>query len=174
MDELFVNTSSALAGYGAKGSLLFNGGAQSGFVMQNSSGSNSNCMIFLNNAGTPLGSIFMIPGSNSVTFNDLSDYRMKYAIAPMTGALEKVALLKPCTFKWKNNDSESQGFIAHELQAVVKECVTGEKDEVNEDGSIRAQGVDPRKLVATLTAAIQELKALVDAQATRIATLESR
>ena len=34
------------------------------------------------------------------------------------------------------------------------------------------QGVDTSFLVATLTAAIQELKAIVDAQAARIAALE--
>jgi len=174
MDELFVATASSLApGYGAKGNLLYNGTGQAGFVMKTSTSSDNNCMIFLNSSGTPLGSIFMRPSINQVTFNDLSDYRLKHSIAPMTGALAKVAQLKPCTFKWKNNDVESQGFIAHELQEVVKECVTGEKDEVNEDGSIKAQGVDPRKLVATLTAAIQELKALVDAQAARITALES-
>jgi hypothetical protein len=173
MNELFVNTSTSPGGYGAKCNLVFNGAAQSGFVMQTSASPDTNCMIFLNSSGVPLGSIFIKPSSNQVTFNDLSDYRLKHSVAPMTGALAKVAQLKPCTFKWKNNDVESQGFIAHELQEVVKECVTGEKDEVNEDGSIKAQGVDPRKLVATLTAAIQELKALVDAQAARITALES-
>jgi hypothetical protein len=174
MDELFVATASSLGvGYGAKGNLLYNGTGQSGIVMKTSTSSDNNCMIFLNSSGTPLGSIFMRPSINQVTFNDLSDYRLKHSIAPMTGALAKVAQLKPCTFKWKNNDVESQGFIAHELQEVVSQCVTGEKDELNEDGSIKAQGVDPRKLVATLTAAIQELKALVDAQAARITALES-
>jgi hypothetical protein len=34
------------------------------------------------------------------------------------------------------------------------------------------QGIDTSFLVATLTAAIQELKAIVDAQAVRIAALE--
>jgi hypothetical protein len=173
MNELFVNTSSALGGFGAKGQILFNGSAQSGFVMQTSTSPDTNCMIFLNSSGIPLGSIFIQPASNSCTYNNLSDYRLKHSIAPMTGALEKVALLKPCTFKWKNNDVESQGFIAHELQEVVKECVSGEKDAVNENGSISPQGIDPRFLVATLTAAIQELKALVDAQAARITALES-
>lgn len=174
MNELFVNTTGALGvGYGAKGNLLWDGSVQSGFVMKTSSSADSNCMIFLNSSSTPLGSIFIEPSINSCKYTNLSDYRLKHSIAPMTGALAKVSLLKPCTFKWKNNDVESQGFIAHELQEVIKQCVTGEKDALNEDGSIKPQGVDTGFLVATLTAAIQELKALVDAQAARITALES-
>ena len=41
----------------------------------------------------------------------------------MTGALDKVALLKPVTYTWKINNSAGQGFIAHELKEVVPDCV---------------------------------------------------
>jgi hypothetical protein len=77
----------------------------------------------------------------------------------MTGALEKVAQLKPCTYTWKSDGSGSQGFIAHELQAVAPECVIGEKDAVDAEGNPQYQGIDTSFLVATLTAAIQELNA---------------
>jgi hypothetical protein len=110
--------------------------------------------------------------NSSTTYVTSSDYRLKENIAPMTGALDKVALLKPVTYKWKLDGTASQGFIAHELQAVVPECVVGTKDEVDATGKIVPQGVDTSYLVATLTAAIQELKATVDAQAARIASLE--
>jgi hypothetical protein len=98
----------------------------------------------------------------------------------MTGALSKVAQLNPVTYDWKAGGS-SQGFIAHELQAVVPDCVVGDKDAVetytDEDGNeqtrIKPQGIDTSFLVATLTAAIQELKATVDAQTARIAALEN-
>jgi hypothetical protein len=113
-------------------------------------------------------------GTTAVAFNTTSDYRLKENIAPMTGALAKVSSLKPCTYTWKSTGEASQGFIAHELQAVVPDAVTGEKDAVNEDGSIKPQGIDTSFLVATLTAAIQELKATVDAQAARIAALEAK
>ena len=91
-----------------------------------------------------------------------SDYRLKENVAPMTGALATISQLKPVTYDWKNGGS-SQGFIAHELQAIVPECVVGEKDALEEDGSIKPQGIDTSFLVATLTAAIQELKAEFDA-----------
>jgi len=92
-----------------------------------------------------------------------SDYRLKNTIAPMTGALAKVALLKPCTYKWNADGSNGEGFIAHELAEVVPQCVSGAKDAVDEDGNPKYQGIDTSFLVATLTAAIQELKAEFDA-----------
>lgn len=104
-----------------------------------------------------------------------SDYRLKDNIAPMTGALATVSQLKPVTYTWKADGSTGQGFIAHELAEVVPDCVTGEKDAVelvdikDEEGNVIGQeekpvyqGIDTSFLVATLTAAIQELKAEVD------------
>jgi len=51
-------------------------------------------------------------------------------------------------------------------------AVTGEKDAVNEDGSIKAQGVDTSFLVATLTAAIQEQQALITQLQADVAALK--
>jgi hypothetical protein len=110
---------------------------------------------------------------SSTSYVTSSDYRLKENIAPMTGALDVVQQLKPVTYNWKVDGSSGQGFIAHELQAVVPECVTGEKDAVDAEGKPVYQGIDTSFLVATLTASIQELKAIVDAQAARIAALES-
>jgi len=101
-----------------------------------------------------------ITSSNTQTlYTDLSDYRLKNTIAPMTGALAKVALLKPCTYKWNVDGSDGQGFIAHELAEVFPTAVSGEKDAVDSEGNPNYQGVDTSLLVATLTAAIQELNA---------------
>jgi hypothetical protein len=132
---------------------------------------------FRNGSGE-IGSISYL--SSGVAYNTSSDYRLKENIAPMTGALEKVAQLKPCTYTWKFDGSAGQGFIAHELQEIVPDCVSGEKDAVetytDEDGNeqtrIKPQGIDTSFLVATLTAAIQELSAKNDALEARIAALE--
>jgi len=115
-------------------------------------------------------------GSTSTSYNTSSDYRMKENVQPMTSALSKVALLKPVTYKWKEEfgGKDGQGFIAHELQEVFPEAVVWEKDAVDEKGDPKYQGVDTSFLVATLTAAIQELKAIVDAQAIEIAELKTR
>ena len=123
-------------------------------------------------ASTPVGSITSTGSSTS--YNTSSDYRLKENIAPMTGALATVQALKPVTYNWKVDGSSGQGFIAHELQEVVPDCVTGEKDAVDAEGKPVYQGIDTSFLVGVLTASIQELKAIVDAQAERIAVLESK
>jgi hypothetical protein len=107
------------------------------------------------------------------TYGTSSDYRLKHDIQPMTGALAKVAALKPVTYKWNVDGSNGEGFIAHELQAVCPDAVTGEKDAVDAEGNPVYQGIDTSFLVATLTAAIQELKAELDTAKARIAALEA-
>ena len=110
---------------------------------------------------------------SATAYNTSSDYRLKENVQPMTGALAKVAALKPCTYTWKVDGSSGQGFIAHELQAVVPDAVTGEKDAVNEDGSIKPQGIDTSFLIATLTAAIQEQQAMIKTLQDKVAALEA-
>jgi hypothetical protein len=92
----------------------------------------------------------------------------------MTGALAKVALLKPCTYKWNASGSYGEGFIAHELAEVIPDCVSGEKDAVDENGKPQYQGIDVSFLVATLTAAIQEQQALITTLTDRITALEAK
>jgi len=113
-------------------------------------------------------------GGTTTSYNTTSDYRLKENIAPMTGALTKIAQLNPVTYNWKSDGSDGQGFIAHELQAVVPDCVTGEKDAVDADGNPQYQGIDTSFLIATLTAAIQEQQALITTLTARIAALETK
>ena len=121
----------------------------------------------------PNGEVGQINVSGSSTsYGTSSDYRLKHDIQPMQNALATVAQLKPVTYKWNADDSQSQGFIAHELQEVVPECVTGEKDAVDADGNPQYQGIDTSFLVATLTAAIQEQQAIITALTARVEALE--
>jgi len=110
----------------------------------------------------------IVTTNSTCAYNSVSDYRLKENIQPMTNALAKVAQLNPVTYTWKSNGTAGQGFIAHELQAVVSDCVSGEKDAVDADGNPQYQGVDTSFLVATLTAAIQELKAENDTLKARL------
>jgi hypothetical protein len=138
------------------------------FEVQNTTGDFTQCF-FIN----PNGTVGTIKTNGSATsFNTSSDYRLKENIAPMVGALETVAQLKPVTYNWKADGSDGQGFIAHELQAVVPDAVTGEKDAVDKDGKPVYQGIDTSFLVATLTAAIQELSAKVDTLQAELNTLK--
>lgn len=101
-------------------------------------------------------------GLNTTTYATSSDYRLKDNVSPLIGALDKVSKLNPVTYTWKNTDIASQGFIAHELQTIIPEAVIGKKDDVDSDGNPIYQGIDTSFLVATLTAAVQELKAEID------------
>jgi hypothetical protein len=116
---------------------------------------------FYNSSGTNVGAV--THNFSNTTYSTSSDYRLKENISPMTGALSVVEQLKPCTYTWKSTGQDGQGFIAHELQSVIPDAVVGEKDEIDANGSPRYQGIDTSFLVATLTAAIQELKAEFDA-----------
>jgi hypothetical protein len=135
-----------------------------------------------NNNNNEVGYIFLNNDGTTTQYATSSDYRLKENISPMTSALSVIAQLKPVTYKWKINGADGQGFIAHELQAIIPDCVTGEKDGVetyiDEDGNEQVrpkyQGIDTSFLVATLTAAIQEQQALITALTARIEALENK
>ena len=167
--NLLVGTTSQTPGYGNTntGAQLSNNGshfsrAATDWVMtvnQNTADGSARYLIGFRVSNGQVGNI-QSNGTNC-TYNSNSDYRLKENIAPMTGALAKVAQLKPVTYKWKVNGSDGEGFIAHELAEVVPECVTGDKDAVDAEGKPVYQGIDTSFLVATLTAAIQEQQALI-------------
>ena len=90
----------------------------------------------------------------------------------MTGASERVQALKPVNFAWKADGSRVDGFLAHEAQEVVPECVTGVKDAVDAEGKPKYQGIDQSKLVPLLTAALQEALAKIESLTARIEALE--
>jgi hypothetical protein len=129
-------------------------------------------MIDFRTGGVSKGSISQ--NGSVMTYGGTSDYRLKENIEPMIGGLEKVATLKPCTYVWKETGQSGQGFIAHELQTVIPDAVVGEKDAVNEDGSIKPQFIDASHVVATLTAAIQEQQQMIETLQAKVAALEAK
>lgn len=120
---------------------------------------------FFESGGSAVGSISTT--NTATSYNISSDYRLKEAVQPLVGGLARISALKPSIYKWKIDGSSSEGFLAHELAEAVPLAVTGDKDAVNEDGSIKPQAVDLSKVVPVLVAAIQELTA-------RVQTLETR
>jgi hypothetical protein len=115
----------------------------------------------------------------------------------MTGASARVLALKPVNFEWISSGDRVDGFLAHEAQAVVPECVTGTKDAMRDeqyevtaavldaDGMVVTeavmgtrsvpdyQGIDQSKLVPLLTAALQEALTEISALKVRVAALEA-
>lgn len=130
--------------------------------------------IFRANSGTLCGNISRVGTTSAVTYASVSDYRLKENIAPMTGALDKVAKLKPVTYTWKESGVFTNGFIAHELQEIVPDCVVGEKDAVDKNGDPKYQAVDASFLIATLTSAIQEQQTLIIQLQADVAELKNK
>ena len=115
---------------------------------------------------TQIGSIVM-NGTTGVTYATSSDYRLKEDLQDFNG-LDKVSKIPVYDFKWKSDESRSYGVMAHELQEVLPQAVSGDKD------AEEMQGVDYSKIVPILVKAIQELKADNDILKSRIETLENK
>jgi len=150
-------------------------------------GDNKFLIFYTEGTPTVRGSISYNRAGGVTAYNTTSDYRLKEQIIDLPNALETVSRLKPRQFDWKETGSTTTGFIAHELAEVCPHAVTGEKDATeikkyeitpavhatfDEKGKeltagVEAvmgerevpmyQGIDTSFLVATLTAAIQEL-----------------
>ena len=139
--------------------------------------------------GTQVGVIEV--GTSSTAYLTSSDYRLKENVAPLTSATERLKQLNPSRFNFiADADTTVDGFLAHEVQDVVPEAISGTKDAMrdeeyevtpavlDDDGNVVTeavmgtrsvpdyQGIDQSKLVPLLVATIQELEA-------RIAALES-
>jgi hypothetical protein len=141
--------------------------ANSRIRIAHASTSNGTPYIQFDYNGGAIGSVTQATTA-TVAYNTSSDYRLKENITPMTGALAKVAQLKPVTYSWKVDGSDGQGFIAHELQEIAPYAVTGEKD------GEQMQGVDYGKITPLLTAALQEALAKIESLEARLAVLESK
>ena len=140
---------------------------------ESTSSSSVNYAYFTKSASiTNVGAIFY--NGSVMAYQTTSDYRLKENIAPMTGALAKINALKPVTYTWKDNQQSGEGFLAHELQEHFPDAVSGIKDDVDEDGNPKYQGMDASILIATMVKAIQELKAINDTQAETINALTAR
>jgi hypothetical protein len=99
----------------------------------------------------------------STAYNTTSDYRLKENLAPLTGAVDRLQQIPVHRFNFiADPDKTVDGFLAHEAQEIVPECVTGEKDAVDDDGNPVYQGIDQSKLVPLLTAALQEAIAKIE------------
>ena len=156
--DLLVGTTTNLG----KITTVWNNSGQTGFALYASTATFlGSPIVFFNSSGGISGSIGQT--ASTVSYNTSSDYRLKENVLPLTSGLTTISALKPVKYDWKIDGSHGEGFIAHELQEVIPLAVTGEKDAVNEDGTIKSQGVDYSKIVVHLVAAIRELKAEFDA-----------
>jgi len=74
---------------------------------------------------------------SGVNYGSNSDYRLKENVLDLTNCIDKVKLLSPKTFNFIDRPNITvNGFLAHEVQEVVSEAVSGEKDGVITTGNV--------------------------------------
>ena len=139
-----------------------------------SSSTYGNIARFNNQTGSSIGGI-NYNGASGTSFVTTSDYRLKENIKEISDSISRVKKLKPCRFNFAAEKNRViDGFIAHEVQEVVPEAVHGEKDALQEDGSINAQTLEVSRLIPVLTKALQEAIDKIEELELRIQTLENK
>jgi len=136
-----------------------------GIVLNNSNGTSGGQACNFLFSGTSVGNITTTPSSTA--YNTSSDHRLKENVTANWDATTRLKQLNPVRFNFiADADTTVDGFLAHEVQSVVPEAITGTHNEVDDEGNPVYQGIDQSKLVPLLVKTIQELEA-------RIAALEA-
>ena len=115
-------------------------------------------------------------GNYQANDTNLSDRREKKDFAPAKNYLDIICAIPVQTFKYidQTDDEPTLGVVAQDVQAVAPELVN-ESDWAGPDDEKKVRlSVYQTDLQYALMKSIQELKAIVDAQAARIALLESQ
>lgn len=118
-----------------------------------------------------------IDALNTGTITVTSDYRIKQNVeTQIAPALERVMQLRPVTYELKDYGTlfkadgvAREGFIAHELQAVIPSAVEGEKDAEDQIQSLKLDA-----LCSVLTKAIQEQQAIITQLQADVAALKGQ
>jgi len=135
---------------------------------------NGGTAIYFDNQGSGAGYI-QINTNNTVSYNTSSDYRLKENVDYDFDATARLKQLKPARFNWivDETDTTVDGFLAHEVQAVVPEAISGEKDAVDSNGDAEYQAIDQSKLVPLLTKALQEAITEIEILKEKVEALEN-
>ena len=169
-------------------------GSKNGIAASATDTNGGTALVCFKSAGTSVGSVSF--NNNNTSFNTSSDYRLKENVTNVSDGITRVKQLAPKRFNWIDDDSNTvvDGFLAHEVQTVVPEAITGAKDamtkavlyvdgdelpegkevgDVKTASTIDPQNIDQSKLVPLLTAALQEAIAKIEALETKVAALEA-
>ena len=178
---------------------IYAGAADSGsFAARfDGTGTGASNVVQITNGYGEVGSIKIASNGTTTNYNTGSDYRLKTDVQPVTDASARIQSLNPVNFEWIRSGTRTDGFLAHEAQAVVPDCVSGDKDAMkdegyevtpavlDDDGNVTTeavmgtrsvpdyQGIDQSKLVPLLTAALQEALTEIASLKTRVEALEA-
>lgn len=113
------------------------------------------------------GTIF----ATNTSISALSDASLKENVRDLETGLQHVMELRPRRFDWKNGDGRGvAGFVAQEVERVLPDLV--QDYQYSEGGTKKTLKMGD--ILPTVVKAVQDLKAIVDAQAERIAALEKQ
>ena len=149
---IYVNTGGAEPSASQVGVKITGTQGQAFWSSANTGTSGYNHFNFYNGNGA-VGSI--VTNGSATAFNTSSDYRLKEDLQDFKG-LDMVSKIPVYDFKWKVDESRSYGVMAHELEEVLPQAVSGDKD------AKEMQSVDYSKIVPLLVKSIQELKAEIE------------
>ena len=142
-------------------SIDYAGTSQAGIGINDTSSANASPFIGFLTGGTFRGSITN-NNNTAVAYNTTSDHRLKENVTADWDATTRLKQLNPVRFNFiADADRTVDGFLAHEVQSVVPEAITGTHNEVDADGNPVYQGIDQSKLVPLLVKTIQELEARI-------------
>jgi hypothetical protein len=168
--DVLIGTTSAPTGGGGGSAFTAESAGRMLLRLSTTTSSSADVAGFFNTNGE-VGRILL--SGSSCSYQNLSDYRLKENVDYEFNALDRVAQLKPARFNFiADADTTIDGFIAHEVQDIVPESVSGEKDAIDNEGNPEYQYFDVSKLVPLLTKAIQEQQEQIDDLKSRIETLE--
>jgi hypothetical protein len=108
-------------------------------------------------------------GANAAAFGSFSDSRLKQNIVDLPSQLANIMALRPVEYDYIESEGGGHqiGFIAQEVQPIYPDLV-GER----QDGMLTLS--DMNKNDARLIKAIQEMKSIIDTQASTIQSLTAR
>lgn len=111
----------------------------------------------------------------TVVGTQTSDERLKNVVGPIENGLDKIALLSPIKFTYKDAPTKDcLGFLAQEAKLVVPESVYDTREPIEGyDPEDTKLAMDYATLIPVLVKACQELKVKCDLLETRLAALEN-
>ena len=130
------------------------------------------------NGGTEIGAI-VVYSASSIGYMQTSDYRLKDVLGPITTPIRRIKYLRPWHIRRKEEGLEEDGFLAHEVSAVIPNCVIGEKDEMYPEdhetnpGEPKYQQMESSKMIPLIVASLQELIGQVEILQGKVAALEA-
>ena len=133
-----------------------------GSILSECSGTGTVYHVHFRNGNGGVGGINT--SGTSTSYVTSSDHRLKENVTADWDATTRLKQLNPVRFNFiADADTTVDGFLAHEVQSVVPEAITGTHNEVDDDGNPVYQGIDQSKIVPLLVKTIQELEARITA-----------